>query len=61
MPVASGQGSDRWRQIEDLFHQASRRDPENRAAFLERACGTDSELRREVESLLAILDRANPF
>ena len=61
MPVASGQSSDRWRQIEDLFHEASRRDPENRAAFLERACGTDSDLRREVESLLAILDQSEPF
>jgi len=44
---------DRWRQIEALFHEAQARAPEERAAYLASRCGGDSELRREVESLLA--------
>ena len=61
MPVKSRPSPDRWRQIEDLFHEASIRDPAARAEFLERACGTDSELRHEVESLLASLAESSPF
>jgi len=44
--------ADRNRQIEDLFHSAMQRDPEERAAFLEQACAGDLTLREEVESLL---------
>ncbi len=40
----------RWREIEALYHSALDRGPAARAALLE---GTDPELRREVESLLA--------
>jgi serine/threonine protein kinase/tetratricopeptide (TPR) repeat protein len=43
----------RWDRIEAIFHEASELAPANRAAFLERACGEDSELLREVNSLLA--------
>jgi serine/threonine protein kinase len=42
----------RWREIEDLYHMAADLKPAARAALLE---GTDPELRREVESLLAHL------
>src|SRR5262249_32953919 len=42
----------RWRRIEDLFYRASEMDPAQRAAFLERECGADADLRAEVESLL---------
>jgi eukaryotic-like serine/threonine-protein kinase len=45
---------DRWHQIEDLFHRAADLAPAERAAFLERACAGNEELRREVESLLAV-------
>ena len=45
--------SERWRQIEDLYHAALERDPGRRAGFLAEACRDDEELRREVESLLA--------
>jgi serine/threonine protein kinase/Flp pilus assembly protein TadD len=45
--------SERWRRLEDLFNQAVERDPKERPAFLDEACGTDFELRTEVESLLA--------
>ncbi len=45
--------ADRWQKIETLFHQALEQQPRQRAAFLVAACGTDQELLREVESLLA--------
>lgn len=43
----------RWRKIEDLFHKASARPANERAAFLADACGDDEDLRRQIESLLA--------
>jgi serine/threonine protein kinase/Tol biopolymer transport system component len=48
----------RWDQIEKLFHQAREYADSDRAAFLEKACAGDVELRQEVESLLAN-DRAS--
>jgi serine/threonine protein kinase/WD40 repeat protein len=39
-----------------IFNAAVRLPPQERAAFLERACGADPELRREVESLLRAHD-----
>src|SRR5437867_2381571 len=41
---------ERFRQIEELYHAARERTPEQRAALLAR---TDPELRREVELLLS--------
>jgi serine/threonine protein kinase/WD40 repeat protein len=45
--------SDRFARIESVYHAARARAPEERAAYLADACGTDEDLRREVESLLA--------
>ena len=45
--------SERWAQIEELFHRAAECAPENRTALLTEACGDDLELRREVEALLS--------
>jgi serine/threonine protein kinase len=45
--------SERWRKIEDLFHQAQARDEKERPAFLAMACQGDNELRRQIEVLLA--------
>src|SRR5262245_13406688 len=42
----------RWRQIDDLYHAALERPPDDRAAFLADACADDSGLLREVEELL---------
>ena len=39
--------------IEELFHQAADLAPAERAIFLNRVCGNDEELRRELQSLLA--------
>ncbi len=44
---------DKWRQVDQLFHAALERRAEERAAFLDEACGGDAELRCEIESLLA--------
>ena len=45
--------TERWRQIEHLYHSALEQEESRRAAFVEQACGGDESLRREVESLLA--------
>ena len=41
-----------WKKVEEIFHDALTREPGTRSAFLAEACGSDVELRREVESLL---------
>jgi serine/threonine protein kinase len=43
---------DRWKTIEETFHAVSQLPPEERVAYLDKVCRTDSDLRREVESLL---------
>ncbi len=45
--------AERWNRIESLFASALERDPAHRASFLDRECGSDKELRKEVEDLLA--------
>ncbi len=52
---------DRWRQIEQLYHAALERAPEEHAAFLAAACVGDEALLREVQSLLASHDSAGSF
>ena len=44
---------DRWRQVADVYEAALEREPAARGPFLAEACRDDSDLRREVESLLA--------
>jgi serine/threonine protein kinase len=44
---------DEWRRVEEVYHEALEHRPESRAAFVIAACGAESSLRREVESLLA--------
>ncbi len=44
---------ERWGRIEEIFHLAVDLAPGDRAVFLSRVCSDDSELRRQVESLLA--------
>jgi non-specific serine/threonine protein kinase len=45
--------SERWRQIEELYHSALAMELTRRDRFLAEACQGDIELRKEVESLLA--------
>jgi eukaryotic-like serine/threonine-protein kinase len=44
---------ERWKAIEQLYHEAADRPRDQRVAFLDSACAGDAALRREVESLLA--------
>jgi serine/threonine-protein kinase len=45
--------TERWRQVEGLFHRATELAPKERPSFLDDACRDDAELRRQVEGLLA--------
>src|SRR6476469_5495445 len=53
--------AERWQQVNDLFHLAAERAPEERAAFLAEVCHGDEGLRREVESLLTSSEQAEHF
>jgi eukaryotic-like serine/threonine-protein kinase len=50
-----------WERIKELFGAALERDPSERAAFLNQACGQDVTLRAEIESLLAAHDSNSPL
>src|SRR5262249_43175585 len=52
---------ERWKQVDQLLQEALEREPAERAAFLDQACGDDHELRREVESLIGFHERAETF
>src|SRR5215475_1326644 len=52
---------ERWKQVDRLLQEALEREPAERAAFLDQACGGAGDLRREVESLLAFHERADTF
>ncbi len=54
-------GPERWSQIEKLYHSAAALQLGERAAFLNRFCNGDPELRQEVESLLAHEQQAENF
>jgi serine/threonine protein kinase len=51
---------ERWRQIEEIFQSAADCAPQSRPALLESACGDDTELRREIESLLVLHENSDP-
>ena len=51
----------RWQQVNDLFHSAIERAPEERAAFLNEACRGDESLCCEVKALLDSLERTENF
>src|SRR5438309_265154 len=58
--AGDGQGSEkrdmtsnRWQQVERLYHAALAREGDQAGAFLKEACAGDDALRHEVESLLA--------
>jgi eukaryotic-like serine/threonine-protein kinase len=52
---------DRWKQVDDLFQAVLEQAPEERDAFLRKACGPDEQLEREVRSLLVSQQQANTF
>ncbi|HEY8131110.1 MAG TPA: protein kinase [Thermoanaerobaculia bacterium] len=50
-----------WRRTEELFHAALEFAPEERPAFLDRYCGTDRDLRQQVDVLLSKEKEAGSF
>ena len=53
--------SEPWQRARTLFEAAIDRPPEERARFLEQACGDDSELRRAIATLLEADAKAGDF
>jgi TolB-like protein/tetratricopeptide (TPR) repeat protein len=49
---------ERWRQVEEIFQAAVDLVPEERAPYVSDACGGDTDLRRDVETLLSQHDSA---
>jgi serine/threonine-protein kinase len=47
--------------MDRLFHSALKRPPEERAAFLAKACGTDEAVRQKVEALIAAHEQSGEF
>src|SRR5712692_7435231 len=52
---------DLWQQVQQLFDAALQHSPEKRQEFLDQECGSNQELRLEVESLLAAHDESGSF
>ncbi len=50
-----------WQRVEELFYAALEQSPSDRNSFLERACGNDIGLRKEVDSLLSASDKTLGF
>src|SRR5437867_7781030 len=57
----TGMNPQRWHQVEQIYNSVLECNPEERAAFLEKACAGDEALRKEVESLLACNSEAAAF
>jgi Tol biopolymer transport system component/predicted Ser/Thr protein kinase len=53
--------SERWKQVEAIYHSALEIDADARADFLAVACAGDEALRREVLSLISSAGRADSF
>jgi len=51
----------RFERVSEIYHAALDRPSDQRAAFVEQACASDAELRREVQSLLAAHANAGRF
>src|SRR6266849_2349912 len=55
----SASGQLRWHRVKEIFSIASETPDEERAAVVDSLCEGDSELRREVDELLALRDEDN--
>ena len=53
--------NDRWQKIEELFEVAVELSADERGAYLERECGGDAGLRREIEQLISADQSADEF
>lgn len=52
---------DYWQRVEDLFHSALERTPNQRAAFLSEACASQPEVMAQVQVLLKAHEEADSF
>jgi serine/threonine protein kinase/Tol biopolymer transport system component len=52
---------ERWQQVKEVFALAVKYPPEERSSFLQERCANDTELRSEVESLIAANDKSGEF
>jgi hypothetical protein len=52
---------DRWYKIEQVFHAALQRKPEDRANFLNQSCADDPGLYDDVKALLASYENDDSF
>jgi len=53
--------SERWQQVQDLFHAALEREPHDRAFFLDEACHGNEALRQEVAWLVSAHETEDHF
>jgi len=53
--------ADRLQRVQTLYNDALALEPQDRAAFLDGACGGDNDLRKEIESLLAYQHQAETY
>ena len=53
--------TDRWRRVDQIFTDALEQPVSVRAAFLERACGPDTDLQLEIASLLTAIEQSGDF
>jgi serine/threonine protein kinase len=52
---------DRWKKVNKLFHDALECEPDQRGAFLAKACSGDASLLREIESLISFHEQSKSF
>ncbi len=52
---------ERWQEIQEVFARAVARPPPERSEYLDGACGADTDLRQEVDSLLLASDETDDF
>jgi hypothetical protein len=52
---------ERWSRVEELYHSAIKQNESQRSRFLEEETAGDENLRREVESLLALQEKSESF
>ena len=51
--------SDRWDKVAQIFHLVADHPPDERSRLLDESCAGDEALRREVEELLTLDERAD--
>ncbi len=53
MSSSENSNQERWDRLWEIFHEAREKDPSERETYLKEACGSDVELRTEINELLA--------